>query len=102
MKTAKKHQTRPLICRNTQDKVPEYVYDLEAGAPRETLDPGAKVSFEPFDQWCPKLRDQQKKVIASIDVRSLVQSQVMSKKKVIATADVQISVQHLVMSQIRS
>ena len=64
--------------------------------------PGQKFRLGPLVSGAPKSRDDQKKVIATADVRISAQNQVMSKKKVTASADVQISAQHLVMSKIRS
>ena len=63
---------------------------------------GQKFRLGPLVSGTPKSRDEQKKVIASADVRISPQNQVMSKKRVIASADVQISAQHLVMSKLRS
>ena len=64
--------------------------------------PGQKFRLSPLVSGPPKSRDEQKKIIASADVRILARNQVMSKKRVIASGDVQISAQHLVMSKIRS
>ena len=64
--------------------------------------PGQKFRLGALVSVVPKLRDEQKSVIASADVRISAQNQVMTKKRVIASADVEISAQHLVMSKIRS
>ena len=64
--------------------------------------PGQKFRLSPLVSGAPKSRDEQKKVIASADVRISAQNRVMFKKRVIASANVQISAQHLVMSKIRS
>ena len=64
--------------------------------------PGLKFRLGPLVSGAPKSRDEQKKIIASADVRISAQNQVMSKKRVIVSADVQISAQHLVMSKIWS
>ena len=43
--------------------------------------PGQKFRFDPSVSGAPKSHDEQKKVIASADVRISAQNQVMSKKK---------------------
>ena len=73
-----------------------------SGAERNFGPRGKKFRSGPLISGAPKSRDEQKKVIASTDVRILAQNQVMSKKRVIFSADVQILAQHLVMSKIRS
>ena len=78
------------------------LYPHNQGRREKFRDPGQKFRFGPLVSGAPKSRDEQKKVIASADVRISAENQVMSKKRVIDSADVQISAQHLVMSKTRS